>query len=36
VETAGEIVDNLGLWSETGLRRVYTQMLDMSDLDQLG
>ena len=35
VGTPGEIVDNLGPWSQIGMQRAYTQMLDMSDLDHL-
>ena len=35
VGTPGEIVDKLGTWSELGVQRVYTQLLDISDLDQL-
>lgn len=31
VGTPGEIVDKLGPWTELGVRRVYTQLLDMSD-----
>jgi F420-dependent oxidoreductase-like protein len=30
--TPAEIVDKLGPWSNLGIRRVYTQLLDMSDL----
>jgi F420-dependent oxidoreductase-like protein len=33
--TPGEIVDQLGPYAEIGLRRVYLQLLDMSDLDHL-
>jgi F420-dependent oxidoreductase-like protein len=29
--TPAEIVDKLGAWSQIGVQRVYTQMLDMSD-----
>lgn len=35
VGTPGEIVDKLGPWSELGVRRVYAQLLDMSDLAHL-
>jgi F420-dependent oxidoreductase-like protein len=33
--TPAEIVDKLGAWSELGVQRVYTQLLDMSDLAHL-
>ncbi len=33
--TPGQIVDRLGPYAEIGLRRVYLQLLDMSDLDHL-
>jgi F420-dependent oxidoreductase-like protein len=33
--TPGQIVDQLGPYAEIGLRRVYLQLLDMSDLDHL-
>jgi F420-dependent oxidoreductase-like protein len=33
--TSGEIVDKLGAWAEIGVQRVYTQMLDMSELEHL-
>lgn len=33
--TPAEIVDRLGPWPELGVQRVYTQMLDMSDLAHL-
>jgi F420-dependent oxidoreductase-like protein len=33
--TPAEIVDKLGAWSEIGVQRVYTQLLDMSDLAHL-
>jgi F420-dependent oxidoreductase-like protein len=32
VGTPAEIVDKLGPWTNLGVRRVYTQLLDMSDL----
>ncbi len=35
VGTPGEIVENLGAWRDIGVRRVYTQLLDLSDLDHL-
>jgi F420-dependent oxidoreductase-like protein len=35
VGTPAEIVDKLGAWSQIGVQRVYTQLLDMSDLDHL-
>lgn len=35
VGTPGEIVDKLGQWGELGVRRVYAQLLDMSDLAHL-
>lgn len=35
VGTPGEIVDKLGQWGELGMRRVYAQLLDMSDLAHL-
>ncbi|MFV8317805.1 LLM class F420-dependent oxidoreductase [Mycobacterium sp. 23] len=35
VGTPGEIVDKLGPWGELGVRRVYAQLLDMSDLAHL-
>ncbi|HUO39069.1 MAG TPA: LLM class flavin-dependent oxidoreductase, partial [Mycobacterium sp.] len=35
VGTPAEIVDKLGPWRELGIRRVYTQLLDMSDLAHL-
>jgi F420-dependent oxidoreductase-like protein len=35
VGTAAEIVDKLGPYIEAGVRRVYLQLLDMSDLDHL-
>lgn len=35
VGTPAEIVDNLGPFAETGVQRVYLQLLDMSDLDHL-
>ncbi|MCW2652013.1 MAG: rutA 1 [Mycobacterium sp.] len=35
VGTPAEIVDKLAPWSELGIRRVYTQLLDMSDLEHL-
>jgi alkanesulfonate monooxygenase SsuD/methylene tetrahydromethanopterin reductase-like flavin-dependent oxidoreductase (luciferase family) len=33
--TPAEIVDKLGAYIEVGVQRVYLQLLDMSDLDQL-
>ena len=34
--TVGEIVDRLGRWRErTGITRVYLQLLDLDDLDQI-
>lgn len=33
--TPAQIVDQLGTYGEIGLRRVYLQLLDMSDIDQL-
>ncbi len=35
VGTPGEIVENLDAWHEIGVRRVYTQLLDLADLDHL-
>ena len=35
VGTPAEIVDKLGPFAETGVQRVYLQLLDMSDLDHL-
>jgi F420-dependent oxidoreductase-like protein len=35
VGTPNEIVDKLGPFAEAGVQRVYLQLLDMSDLDQL-
>lgn len=35
VGTPAEIVDKLGPWGELGVRRVYAQLLDMSDLAHL-
>jgi F420-dependent oxidoreductase-like protein len=35
VGTPGEIVDKLALFAETGVQRVYLQLLDMADLDHL-
>ncbi|HZA09012.1 LLM class F420-dependent oxidoreductase [Mycobacterium sp.] len=35
VGTPAEIVDKLGAWSQIGVQRVYTQLLDMSDLAHL-
>jgi F420-dependent oxidoreductase-like protein len=35
VGTPAEIVEKLGGWSQTGVQRVYTQLLDLSDLDHL-
>jgi F420-dependent oxidoreductase-like protein len=35
VGTPTEIVDKLGAWSRIGVQRVYTQLLDMSDLTHL-
>jgi alkanesulfonate monooxygenase SsuD/methylene tetrahydromethanopterin reductase-like flavin-dependent oxidoreductase (luciferase family) len=35
VGTGGEIVDQLGAFAESGVQRVYLQLLDMSDLDHL-
>lgn len=35
VGTPAEIVDKLGPWGELGVQRVYTQLLDMSDLAHL-
>ena len=35
VGTPAEIVDNLGAWKEIGVQRVYTQLLDLSDLAHL-
>lgn len=34
--TPDQIVDQLGPYAETGLQRVYLQLLDMSDLEHLG
>jgi hypothetical protein len=34
--TVGEVVDRLGRWREqTGITRVYLQLLDLTDLDQI-
>jgi alkanesulfonate monooxygenase SsuD/methylene tetrahydromethanopterin reductase-like flavin-dependent oxidoreductase (luciferase family) len=33
--TPGQIVDQLGAYTEIGLQRVYLQLLDLSDLDHL-
>ena len=35
VGTPAEIVDNLGAWKQIGVQRVYTQLLDLSDLAHL-
>ncbi len=35
VGTPAEIVDNLGAWRQIGVQRVYTQLLDLSDLAHL-
>ena len=35
VGTAAEIVDHFGPFAEAGVQRVYLQLLDMADLDQL-
>jgi F420-dependent oxidoreductase-like protein len=35
VGTPAEIVDNLGPWTDLGVRRFYAQMLDLSDLAHL-
>jgi F420-dependent oxidoreductase-like protein len=35
VGTPGEIADKLGAFTEAGVRRVYLQLLDMSDLDHV-
>jgi alkanesulfonate monooxygenase SsuD/methylene tetrahydromethanopterin reductase-like flavin-dependent oxidoreductase (luciferase family) len=35
VGTPGEIVDRLGPFIEAGVQRVYLQLLDISDLDQI-
>ncbi|MGD1283363.1 LLM class F420-dependent oxidoreductase [Mycobacterium seoulense] len=35
VGTSAEIVDNLGAWKQIGVQRVYTQLLDLSDLAHL-
>lgn len=35
VGTPAEIVDNLGAWADIGVRRVYAQLLDLSDLAHL-
>ncbi|OBH85049.1 LLM class F420-dependent oxidoreductase [Mycobacterium sp. E2989] len=35
VGTPAEIVDKLGAWREIGVRRVYTQLLDLTDLAHL-
>ncbi|MGZ4510840.1 MAG: LLM class F420-dependent oxidoreductase [Mycobacterium sp.] len=35
VGTPAEIVDNLGAWEQIGVQRVYTQLLDLSDLAHL-
>ncbi|MGD1172675.1 LLM class F420-dependent oxidoreductase [Mycobacterium seoulense] len=35
VGTPAEIVDNLGAWKRIGVQRVYTQLLDLSDLAHL-
>jgi hypothetical protein len=35
VGTPGEIVDNLALFVEAGVQRVYLQLVDLSDLDHL-
>lgn len=35
VGTPAEIVDKLGPWGDIGVRRVYTQLLDLSDLAHL-
>jgi F420-dependent oxidoreductase-like protein len=35
VGTPGEIVEKLGAWSQLGVQRVYAQLLDIQDLDQL-
>ncbi|MGF2947491.1 LLM class F420-dependent oxidoreductase [Mycobacterium sp. Lab-001] len=33
--TPGEIVEKLGAWHDIGVRRVYAQLLDLSDLEHL-
>ena len=34
--TVGEVVDRLGQWRDrTGITRVYLQLLDLADLDQI-
>jgi alkanesulfonate monooxygenase SsuD/methylene tetrahydromethanopterin reductase-like flavin-dependent oxidoreductase (luciferase family) len=34
--TPGEVVDRLGEWREkTGITRIYLQLLDLADLDQV-
>ncbi|MDD4865878.1 MAG: LLM class F420-dependent oxidoreductase [Mycobacterium sp.] len=35
VGTPAEIVDNLGAWKDIGIQRVYTQLLDLSDIAHL-
>ncbi|TVS84197.1 LLM class F420-dependent oxidoreductase [Mycobacterium helveticum] len=35
VGTPGEIVEKLGAWHGLGMQRVYTQLLDLSDLEHL-
>lgn len=35
VGTPAEIVDKLGAWKDIGVRRVYTQLLDLSDMAHL-
>jgi alkanesulfonate monooxygenase SsuD/methylene tetrahydromethanopterin reductase-like flavin-dependent oxidoreductase (luciferase family) len=35
VGTPAQIVDNLGRWTDIGVQRVYTQLLDLSDLGHL-
>lgn len=35
VGTPAEIVDNLGAWKQIGVQRVYTQLLDLTDLAHL-
>jgi alkanesulfonate monooxygenase SsuD/methylene tetrahydromethanopterin reductase-like flavin-dependent oxidoreductase (luciferase family) len=35
VETAGEVVDKIGRFAEVGASRMYLQLQDLADLDQL-
>ena len=33
--TVAEVVDTMGNWQEAGVGRIYLQLLDLHDLDQL-